>query len=95
MPAAQLPKVVILCGGRGTRLRTGAQSLPKPLVEIGGMPVVWHVVMIYASYGFTRFELLTGHRASEVRPSPTQSSGRRVLPFVVSILGRTLQPEVA
>ena len=66
MFAADLPKVLILCGGRGTRLRSGAQSLPKPLVEIGGMPVVWHVVMIYASFGFSNFELLTGHRASEV-----------------------------
>jgi len=66
MSAAELPKVLILCGGRGTRLRTGAQSLPKPLVEIGGMPVVWHVVRIYASFGFSQFELLTGHRAAEV-----------------------------
>jgi glucose-1-phosphate cytidylyltransferase len=60
------PPVLILCGGRGTRLRTGSRSLPKPLVEIGGMPVVWHVVRIYAAQGFTDFRLLTGHRAEEV-----------------------------
>jgi len=48
-------------------LRTGAASLPKPLVEIGGMPVVWHVVRLYAAQGFSRFTLLTGHRGDEVK----------------------------
>lgn len=60
------PRVLILCGGRGTRLQTGSRSLPKPLVEIGGMPVVWHVIQIYAAQGFSQFELLTGHRAGEI-----------------------------
>ncbi|NDD65783.1 MAG: nucleotidyl transferase, partial [Acidobacteria bacterium] len=60
------PPVLILCGGRGTRLRSGSRSLPKPLVEIGGMPVVWHVIQIYAAQGFTDFRLLTGHRAEEI-----------------------------
>jgi glucose-1-phosphate cytidylyltransferase len=61
-----LPKVLILCGGRGTRLQTGSKPLPKPLVEIGGMPVVWHVVQLYAGQGFSDFVLLTGHRGHEV-----------------------------
>ncbi len=60
------PRVLILCGGRGTRLQSGVRSLPKPLVEIGGYPVVWHVVRIYAAQGFDRFELLTGHRSAEI-----------------------------
>lgn len=60
------PRVLILCGGRGTRLQTGARPLPKPLVEIGGMPVVWHVVRLYAASGFTRFTLLVGHRGTEI-----------------------------
>jgi NDP-sugar pyrophosphorylase family protein len=54
--------VVILCGGRGTRLREHGQSLPKPLVEIGGEPIVWHVVRIYAAHGLRRFHLCTGYR---------------------------------
>jgi glucose-1-phosphate cytidylyltransferase len=54
--------VVILCGGRGTRLREQTASIPKPLVEIGGRPILWHVIRIYAEQGFSRFILCLGHR---------------------------------
>src|SRR3954453_277346 len=57
-------QVVILCGGRGTRLNG---ERPKPLVPIGGRPIVWHVVSIYAAQGLGRFLLLTGHRGEEVQ----------------------------
>ena len=56
------PPVVILCGGRGTRLRAHASEIPKPLVEIGGRPIVWHVIRLYAAQGFDRFVLATGYR---------------------------------
>jgi glucose-1-phosphate cytidylyltransferase len=54
--------VAILCGGRGTRLQEHTQSIPKPLVEIGGEPIVWHVIQIYAAQGLRRFWLLTGYK---------------------------------
>jgi glucose-1-phosphate cytidylyltransferase len=54
--------VVILCGGRGTRLKADVPDLPKPLVEIGGRPILWHVVQIYASQGLDRFILATGYK---------------------------------
>ena len=56
------PPVVILCGGRGTRLQEHTQEIPKPLVEIGGMPIVWHVIALYAAQGFARFLLATGYQ---------------------------------
>jgi glucose-1-phosphate cytidylyltransferase len=62
MPTASPAPVVILCGGRGTRLRGQGQPLPKPLVEIGGRPILWHVIQIYAVQGLRRFLLCTGHR---------------------------------
>jgi glucose-1-phosphate cytidylyltransferase len=55
------PTVAILCGGRGTRLQEHTQSIPKPLVEIGGHPIVWHVIQIYAVQGFRDFVLCTGY----------------------------------
>jgi len=58
--------VVILCGGRGTRLQEHTQSIPKPLVEIGGRPILWHVMRIYAAQGLTSFLLATGYKGELV-----------------------------
>ena len=60
------PTVMILCGGRGTRLTEHAPAVPKPLVEIGGRPILWHVINIYLAQGFSHFLLLTGHRGEEI-----------------------------
>jgi glucose-1-phosphate cytidylyltransferase len=58
--------VAILCGGRGMRLQEHTRSIPKPLVEIGGRPIVWHVIQIYAVQGFKRFRLLTGYLGEQI-----------------------------
>jgi glucose-1-phosphate cytidylyltransferase len=58
--------VAILCGGRGTRLQEHTRSIPKPLVEIGGRPILWHVIQIYLAQGFDRFLLLTGYKGEQI-----------------------------
>jgi glucose-1-phosphate cytidylyltransferase len=58
--------VVILCGGRGTRLQERTRSIPKPMVEIGARPIVWHVIKIYLAQGFRKFLLLTGYRGEQL-----------------------------
>jgi glucose-1-phosphate cytidylyltransferase len=65
-PRPVRPAVAILCGGRGTRLQERSQSIPKPLVEIGGRPILWHVIQIYLAQGFRRFLLLTGYRSATI-----------------------------
>ena len=62
----QVGKVAILCGGRGTRLQERTHSIPKALVEIGGRPILWHVIRIYAAQGLRRFVLLTGYLGDQI-----------------------------
>ncbi|MEB3244733.1 MAG: glucose-1-phosphate cytidylyltransferase [Vampirovibrionales bacterium] len=60
-------KVVILCGGQGTRLRQETEFRPKPLVEIGGRPVLWHIMRLYAHHGFNEFILCLGYRGNMIK----------------------------
>lgn len=60
-------KVVILCGGQGTRMREDTGSRPKPLVEIGGRPILWHIMKTYAHYGFNDFVLCLGYRGDMIK----------------------------
>jgi glucose-1-phosphate cytidylyltransferase len=55
-------KVVILAGGLGTRLSEETSLKPKPMVEIGGMPILWHIMKIYSSYGFNDFVICLGYK---------------------------------
>jgi glucose-1-phosphate cytidylyltransferase len=66
MPDARIP-VVILCGGAGTRLAEQTETRPKPLVEIGGRPIVWHIMKHYAQYGFTEFVLALGYKGDQIK----------------------------
>lgn len=60
-------KVVILAGGRGTRISEETQSIPKPMVEIGGKPILWHIMKIYSHYGFNDFIICLGHRGYMIK----------------------------
>ncbi|HEY7438943.1 MAG TPA: glucose-1-phosphate cytidylyltransferase [Acidimicrobiia bacterium] len=59
--------VVILCGGRGMRLREETEYRPKPMVEIGRRPVLWHIMKLFAEYGHTSFVLCTGYRGQMIK----------------------------
>jgi len=60
-------KVVILCGGLGTRLSEETQLKPKPMVEIGGKPILWHIMKIYQGYNFNDFTLALGYKGEIIK----------------------------
>src|SRR3954468_12070435 len=60
-------KVVILCGGQGTRLREETEYRPKPLVDVGGRPILWHIMKMYAHYGQQDFVLCLGYRGQMIK----------------------------
>ena len=60
-------KVVILAGGLGTRISEETGVLPKPMVEIGGQPILWHIMKIYFHYGFDEFVVCLGHKGHVIR----------------------------
>jgi glucose-1-phosphate cytidylyltransferase len=61
------PKVVILAGGKGTRIAEETLVRPKPMVEIGGRPIIWHVMKTYSAHGLNDFVLCCGHLGDKVR----------------------------
>lgn len=60
-------KVLILAGGLGTRLSEETRLIPKPMVEIGGKPILWHIMKIYSYYGFNDFVILTGYKSHIIK----------------------------
>ena len=60
-------KVVILCGGRGVRFSEATEHKPKPLVEIGGKPILWHIMKIYSHYGYSDFVLCLGYKGEMIK----------------------------
>jgi NDP-sugar pyrophosphorylase family protein len=59
--------VVILCGGMGSRLAEYTEVRPKPLVEVGGKPILWHIMKHYAQYGFNEFILALGYKGEQIK----------------------------
>ncbi|HWI73007.1 MAG TPA: glucose-1-phosphate cytidylyltransferase [Baekduia sp.] len=61
------PKVVLLCGGQGTRMREETEFRPKPMVDVGGRPLLWHIMKHYAAHGFDDFVLCLGYRGAMIK----------------------------
>lgn len=60
-------KVVLFCGGLGTRIREYSESIPKPMIPVGSQPILWHIMQYYSSYGHRDFTLCLGYKASSVK----------------------------
>ena len=67
VPASPPAKVVLLCGGLGTRMREETEFRPKPMVEIGSRPLLWHIMKIYAAHGLRDFVLCLGYRGAMIK----------------------------
>ncbi len=59
-------QAVILCGGQGTRIRSVSEDKPKPLIDVGGKPILWHIMKIYSFYGVRKFILCLGHKGDAI-----------------------------
>src|ERR1035437_9002545 len=60
-------KVIILCGGMGTRLKEETEFKPKPMVLVGGKPILWHIMKIYSHYGFNDFVIALGYKGDYIK----------------------------
>ncbi len=60
-------KVVILCGGKGTRIKDVNENLPKPMIPIGNYPIIWHVMKSYADFGYKEFILCLGYKSEIIK----------------------------
>ena len=60
-------KVVLFCGGQGTRLRDYSETIPKPMVNIGYRPILWNIMKFYAHFGHKEFILALGYKADKIK----------------------------
>ena len=84
-------KVVLFCGGMGMRLRDYSDQIPKPLVEVGQRPILWHLMKYYAHFGHKDFILCLGHGASKIKDYFLQYNECSTNDFVLSEGGRTVE----
>lgn len=85
-------KVVLFCGGLGTRLREHSDTIPKPLVNVGYRPIIWHLMRYYAHFGHKDFVLALGYRGDMVREYFLRYNECMSNDFVLSEGGRKIEP---
>ena len=85
-------KVVLFCGGMGTRLREHSETIPKPLVVIGYRPIIWHLMKYYAHYGHKDFILCLGYRGNQIKDYFVNYAEWTSSDFVLSNGNRTVDP---
>ena len=84
-------KVVIFCGGYGTRLREYSETIPKPLVNIGERPIIWHLMKYYAHFGHKDFILCLGYRGDLIKEYFLNYDECASNDFVLSESGRKIE----
>ena len=85
-------KVVLFCGGFGTRLREHSDVVPKPLVDIGNRPILWHLMKYYAHYGHKDFILCLGYKGEMIKDFFLKYDSYQYRDFVMQDGGKTLTP---
>ena len=85
-------KVVLFCGGLGTRLREHSDTIPKPLVQIGYRPMIWHLMRYYAHFGHKDFILCLGYRGDMIKEYFVNYNEWLSNDFVLSNGGKTIEP---
>ena len=76
-------KVVIFCGGLGVRMGEETQRIPKPMIEIGGRPILWHIMRYYAAWGHNEFVLCLGYKGDVVKRYFLEYNGAMLNDFVL------------
>jgi glucose-1-phosphate cytidylyltransferase len=86
-------KVVLFCGGLGTRLREFSDTIPKPLVNVGPRPILWHLMKYYAHFGHKDFILCLGYRGDMIKDYFLNYDPYKSMDFVMAQGGRALDPD--
>jgi glucose-1-phosphate cytidylyltransferase len=84
-------KVVLFCGGLGTRMRDYSESIPKPMIPVGPQPILWHIMQYYSQYGHRDFILCLGYKANVIKDYFLNFRPSTHGDFVISDFGRTVE----